>query len=136
MQISLIPPDVLNAVRQALSTSYDSITPGVDDQIAFLSTKEVFELYCQWHGLIGWADALWENCQALQDKPQLKEYVTIYYKLPEGNHILAHMRHGVDAIKYCQSAREELGDTVFIDLSQMPKNYGTDKVMRSYTEQP
>ena len=51
MKLELVPPDVVEALRErgVSSASVANMTP-----------DEVFHEYCEWHGLIGWSGRLWQ----------------------------------------------------------------------------
>lgn len=38
--------------------------------IAQSSPEEIFERYCEWHGLIGWSRQLWTIVTQLQESPK------------------------------------------------------------------
>ena len=57
MKLGMIPPDVLEALRER----------GVSSARALAMTpEEVFHEYCEWHGLLGWSGRLWSAVTALQ----------------------------------------------------------------------
>lgn len=49
IDISKVEPSVLSALRKRSQT---------DQTISGLSPEEAFEQYCEWHGIIRWADTL------------------------------------------------------------------------------
>lgn len=55
--IRKIPHHVLAALRSAEYT---------DDQIKLMTAQEVFDAYCDWHGLINWGNVLWNTVLDLQ----------------------------------------------------------------------
>ncbi|CAG9169951.1 hypothetical protein [Cupriavidus pinatubonensis] len=58
MELAKIPKQVLDAVRQR-----EKFT---DAEIGIMTPRELFEEYCNWHGIINWGDTLWETMQQLQ----------------------------------------------------------------------
>ena len=36
------------------------------DDVAAMSPREVFNEYCEWHGLVSWGDALWKMAEELK----------------------------------------------------------------------
>ena len=58
MNINLIPPLVLDAVRKR-----EKFT---DEEIVHLSPRELFDEYCSWNGLLNWGDSLWDTMDQLQ----------------------------------------------------------------------
>ncbi|MFM0608666.1 hypothetical protein PQR05_29470 [Paraburkholderia sediminicola] len=58
MNIPETPANVLAALRKR----------GHDDEaIAAMSPQFAFSEYCDWHGLIGWGDELWNTAKNLLD---------------------------------------------------------------------
>ncbi|MCM3609195.1 hypothetical protein M4D49_27295 [Cupriavidus pauculus] len=62
MELAKIPQHVLGAVRQREKFS--------DAEIGVMTPRELFEEYCNWHGIIGWADTLWDTMQQLSSAGQ------------------------------------------------------------------
>lgn len=58
MELSKIPKQVLDAVRQREKFS--------DAEIGVMTPRELFEEYCNWHGIIRWSDTLMDTVLALQ----------------------------------------------------------------------
>jgi hypothetical protein len=54
-----LPPRVLSALRN-LDYSYEEIRQ--------MTPQEIFGYFCQWEGLIGWSDTLWETVLSLNTK--------------------------------------------------------------------
>ena len=55
--LSKVPGYVLDNLRQAEYT---------DEQLRGKTPQELFEAYCEWHGLCGWAGDLWEAVNKLR----------------------------------------------------------------------
>lgn len=62
MELSKIPPQVLDAVRQRERYT--------DAEIESLSPQSLFDEYCTWNGLINWGDTLWSTMTKLQQAAQ------------------------------------------------------------------
>lgn len=54
MKIENIPDEVLEACHEF-----------TDQQIEAMSVKTLFRNYCEWNGLQGWSNALWEVVTSL-----------------------------------------------------------------------
>lgn len=58
--------DVRRDIREALGLERNDESR--DDYINGLSPNEQFNLYCQWHGLMGWGDRLLEVMRNLTER--------------------------------------------------------------------
>jgi hypothetical protein len=61
MDINKIPPHILDNVREKICDDPDK----ADKIIRHLTPKEVFEHYCDWNGMRGWSDTLWDVVRIL-----------------------------------------------------------------------
>lgn len=58
MKIKTIDLAVLGAARNAGHS---------DEAIEKMSARELFQVYCQWEGMIGWSDTLWQVVESLKE---------------------------------------------------------------------
>jgi len=49
VDIKKLPRDVVHALKQRRHTEF---------QIEALTPEQIFDEYCQWHGLLGWGETL------------------------------------------------------------------------------
>ena len=54
-----IPSHVLKDIMAAID--------GTESDVRRLSSEEAFGFYCQWNGLLGWGNKLWDAVAALKE---------------------------------------------------------------------